>query len=331
MQSARNAAVGDLDLILKAKMPALGIDLGGTKILAAPVIDDHVLGEPVREATPNGPELILAKLVELITRFQKDYVMAGVGIATAGIVDPNTGEIAGSTGNLPGWTGTKLKQILERKTMLPVHVENDANAAAYGEAHARNLSDKQCVVLLTLGTGVGGGILIKGQLYRGAHFAAGECGHIRIALGNQRLCTCGLFDCWEAYVAGRGLLATAKEILCDKTEAQSKLVLNLEKLTTEMVVTAAEKGDILAQKAMGTWHDHLCVGMTTLTHTLDPDCFILAGGLSKFVDISLLTELLADRTLSHVGAPLAVYRSELGNLAGLIGAAHIVLDKIAAV
>lgn len=323
------ATIADLDSLLKTKMPALGIDLGGTKILAAPVIDGHVIGEPVREATPNGPDKILAKLLELIARFQKDYVLAGVGIATAGIVDPNTGEIVGSTGNLPGWTGTKLKQVLEPKIVLPVHVENDANAAAYGEAHARNLKDKECVVLLTIGTGLGGGILIKGELFRGQHFGAGECGHIRISLANERLCTCGLVDCWEAYVAGRGLIATAKEILANKTSNQSSLVDKVEGLTTEMIVTAAGAGDILAQKAMRTWHEHLCAGISSLAHTLDPDCFILAGGLSEIVDLNVMAELIQDRTLFHVGNTVKVYKSELGNLAGIIGAAQIVLDRLA--
>jgi glucokinase len=333
MPALGKATIGDLDSLLKSKMPALGIDLGGTKILAAPVVEGHVIGEPLKEATPNGPDKILEKLAAIIARFQTDYVLAGVGIATAGIVDPDTGEIVGSTGNLPGWTGTKLKQVLESKTMLPVHVENDANAAAYGEARVRNLKDKECVVLLTLGTGLGGGILIKGQLYRGAHFSAGECGHIRISLGNQRLCTCGLFDCWEAFVAGRGIVATAKEFAQDKTEAQSSLVAmaKTDRLTPEIVVEQSTKGDILAQKVMRVWHEHLCAGMTSLVHVLDPDCFILSGGLSKCVDVGLITELLSDRTLSHPGNKVEVFISELGYQAGMIGAAHIVLDKVAAI
>lgn len=332
MPALGKATIGDLDSLLKTKMPALGIDLGGTKILAAPVVEGQVVGEPLREATPVGRDNILEKLVAIISKFQKDYVLAGVGIATAGIVDPDTGEIVGSTGNLPGWTGTKLKQVLESKTMLPVHVENDANAAAYGEARVRNLKDKDCVVLVTLGTGVGGGILINGQLYRGAHFSAGECGHIRISLGNQRLCTCGLFDCWEAFVAGRGMIATAKEFVQDKTEAQSALVAKTKtnELTPEIIVEAAAKGDLLAQKVMGVWHEQLCAGMTSLVHVLDPDCFILSGGLSKCVDVGFLTELLADRTLSHPGEKVKVFISELGYQAGMIGAANIVLDKVAA-
>jgi glucokinase len=329
MQSAGSTAIGDLDSLLKTKMPALGIDLGGTKILAAPVVEGHLVCEPVREATPGSPDKILQKLIELISRFQKDYVLAGVGIATAGVVNPDTGEILGSTPNIPGWTGTKLKQILESKTMLPVHVENDANAAAYGEASAYNLKDKECVVLLTIGTGVGGGILMKGHLFRGEHFAAGECGHMRISLGNQRLCTCGLFDCWEAYVAGRGLVATGKEVISDKSKDQSSLVSKSKELTTEMIVTEAANGDLLAQKAMRIWHEHLCVGMASLANTLDPDCFILTGGMSKFIDLNLLSELFTDQTQPKTGATVQIRSSQLGILGGLIGAAHIVLDRIA--
>jgi len=330
MQSASKSATdGNLDSILKGKMPALGIDLGGTKILAAPVNEGRPLTEPIKEPTPcGGPQSIIAKLLELIERFQKDYILAGVGISTAGIVNPDTGEILGSTGNLPGWTGTHLKQILESKTLLPVHVENDANSAAYAEASVRDLSDKEGVVLITIGTGIGGGILMKGQLYRGEHFAAGECGHIRIALNNQRLCTCGLFDCWEAYASGRGLLATAKEVLSEKTKEQSPLVHALNELTTQTIISAAGKGDLLARKIMHIWHEHLCAGIASIAQTLDPDCFILTGGLSKFVDFDLLHELLKDRTQPHIAANLKIYMSKLGDLAGMIGAAQIVLDRI---
>jgi glucokinase len=328
MQSISGSAAGNLDSIIKAKMPALGIDLGGTKILCAPVAQGKVLVQPIKVATPQGRQNIIDRLIDLIKEFQKDYVLVGVGIATAGIVNPNTGEVVGSTGNLPGWEGTKLKQILEPQIFLPVHVENDANAAAYGEAHERNLKDKECVVLLTIGTGLGSGILIKNQLFRGQHYGAGECGHIKIALNNQRLCTCGLFDCFEAYVSGRGLLATAREVLADRTKKQSNLVSNLESLTTEALFAAASSGDILAQKSINIWHEHLVFGMVSIAHTLDPDCFILSGGLSKFVDIDYLRELFYDRSIPHIGKNISFYPSALETHAGIVGAAQIVLDKI---
>src|SRR5690606_175828 len=122
----------------------------------------------------------------LIREFQEkgDSNLAGIGIATAGIVDCSTGEVIGSTGNLPGWSGTKIKNIFESKTLLPVHVDNDANAAAYGEASSPELRDKKVIAVVTLGTGIGGGIVIDGKPFRGANWGAGEVGHIKIAQDN---------------------------------------------------------------------------------------------------------------------------------------------------
>src|SRR4029453_7560171 len=136
MNSADRHKESDLDQVLKSKMPALGIDLGATKILAALVHDLKLACEPKRIPTPRGAAEILDALVSLIGDFQKDHLIAGVGIATAGIVNVDAGQVVGSTGNLPGWEGTTIKKHIEGRIVLPVHVENDANAAAYGEAKA---------------------------------------------------------------------------------------------------------------------------------------------------------------------------------------------------
>lgn len=312
-------------------MPALGIDLGGTKIMAALVCDMKVFGEPRRVPTPKGAAKIIDALIELVSEFQKEHLLAGVGIATAGIVKVDSGEVIGSTGNLPGWEGTAIKKIIEGRTMLPVHVENDANAAAYGEAKAAGLTDKLCIITVTLGTGIGGGIVFNGRLYRGAHWAAGEIGHIRIAVDNRRLCTCGLWDCWEAYASGRGFRDTAREALSSVTAEQSNLAsLTPEEVTTEAVFDAAAEGDIIARRIVNTWHEHVCSGLATLAHTLDPDCFLISGGMSKFVDYDLIHELLVDRTLPRVGEKLSVRPASLGITAGLIGAGQLVLDELLA-
>ncbi len=311
-------------------MPALGVDLGGTKISAAVVCDQQLATEPRLEPTPHGADKIVEAVLCLLSEFRKEHLIAGVGIATAGIVNVDTGEVVGSTGNLPGWEGTPIRTIIERRTMLPVHVENDANASAYGEFRAGGLRDKRCLVVITLGTGIGVGIVVDGRLYRGAHWAAGECGHIRISLDNKRLCTCGLFDCWEAYGAGRGLVATAEELVCGLTEDQSELAGKGKSLTTQAVTAAAARGDIMARRAMAIWHEHLCAGMVTLAHTLDPDCFVLTGGMEQFVDYALLSELMTDRTLPRIAEKLEIRRSVLGKDGGMIGAAQLVLDQITA-
>ncbi len=310
-------------------MPAIGIDLGGTKIIAAAVNSEGIIGEPIKIPTPKGPENILAKFVELIEHYKKEHVISGVGIATPGIVNGDTGTVIGATGNIPGWTGTQVKQIIESKTLLPVHVENDANAAAYAEAHSHNLKNKRCVIALTIGTGIGGGILIDGQVFHGANHGAGHCGHVRIALDNKRMCTCGLFDCYEAYASGVGLLATAKEVLSTVTINQSSLAKDIANLKNSDLFEAASKKDLVAKKILDIWHKHLVVGMVSLAHALNPDCFVLSGGLSKFIDFELLSEMLIDNTIPKIGENLKVYKSDLGDYACVIGAGQLILDKLA--
>lgn len=310
----------------KNQLPALGIDLGGTKIAAALVQGHKVVGDHWRVPTPHGPQKIIEALVDLIEQFKKNHLILGVGIATAGIVNPDTGEIVGSTGNLPGWEGTALKKLIEARTALRVHVENDANAAAYGEVCASpKLQGKTCVVTVTLGTGIGVGIIIDGEVYRGAHFAAGEGGHIKISMENRRRCTCELWDCWEAYGSGRGLLATGWEMLEGVTEEQSALAPKRAQLTNEDILEAAKTGDVLAQQMLEKWHEYIACGLVSLCHVLDPDVFVLTGGMSKFVDYKMLCEMVADRTLPRISKFLEIHPSLLDEAAGTIGAAALVL------
>ena len=310
-------------------IPAIGIDLGGTKILAGLVANSRLVGEPIKIATPVGPDNIIKAILELIAGFQKSHLVLGVGIATAGIVDPESGAILGSTGNLPGWEGTALKHVIQDKTALRTHVENDANAAAYGECRAAGLHTSTCAVMVTLGTGIGGGIMLNGSLYRGAHFAGGEVGHIKISMENQRRCTCGLWDCWEAYGSGRGLLATAIEMSKGKSAEQSILCAGNSELTTKDVLEAAAAGDLIAKNALQKYHEHISAGISALCHVLDPDCFVISGGMSKFVDLHLLKDLVADRTLPRIAEKLQIFPSRLSEAAGMIGAAQIVLDAVA--
>jgi len=322
----------NLDNILKIKMPAVGIDIGGTKIMAAVVNSEGLIGDPIKIPTPHGPDKILSTVVALVEKFKEEHVLAGIGIATAGIVNIDTGTIIGATGNLPGWTGTPVKQFIESKTLLPVHVENDANAVAYAEAHLKKFQDKASVVILTIGTGIGGGILINGQLFRGQHYGAGHCGHIKLSLDNKRLCPCGLFDCFEAYGSGTGLLITAKEMLANISADQSSLSAlanNSHSLTNEAIFEALANQDLIAIQIINTWHRHLAAGMSSIAHVLNPDCFVLSGGLAKFIDLDLLLELVRDITLPAIAENLKIYKSEFDNTAGLIGAAQLLLDKLA--
>jgi glucokinase len=319
--------IGLQDANMKAKMPVLGIDLGGTKLAAAVILDRKIISETKQTPTPSGPEHIVEAILSLIEQFKKDYLLTGVGIATAGIVDVSTGTVIGSTGNLPGWEGTPLKTLIEGKTMLPVHVENDANAAAYGEFHHNQLHYAKCVIVVTFGTGIGAGIVIDDRLYRGDHFAAGECGHMKVSMDNKRLCTCGLWDCWEAYGSGRGLLLTGLDLLA---QGNASTEMKKETLTTQIIIDQAKKGDLLAQKAVSLWHEHALSGLISLAHTFDPDCFLISGGMSKFIDFDLLREMFIDRTLPRIAEKVKIFPATLGTESGMIGAAELVLDNIIA-
>lgn len=311
-------------------MPAIGVDIGGTKILAGVVNGQGLVDEPIKIPTPSGGSTnILNAILQLIEQFKQKHVIAGVGISTAGIVNIDTGAVIGATGNIPGWGGTPIKHIIEGKILLPVHVENDANAAAYAEAHVRQLKDKACVIIITVGTGIGGSILINGKLFHGDNYGAGHLGHIRMSLDNKRLCSCGMFDCYEAYASGTGLLVTARETLANVTGKQSPLADDLNNLENATVLAAFAKGDLIASKIINTWHKHLAAGMASIANALNPNCFILGGGLSQFIDLELVSELLLDNTLPAIGEYLKVYKSELGNTAGMIGAAQLVLDQLA--
>jgi glucokinase len=318
----------NFDSYLKTQMPALGMDLGGTKLSAALVSGNEPISELVSVATPSGPENIINAILDLIKQFQSKTTLTGVGIATAGIVDCTTGSIIGSTPNIDGWTGTPLKQIIENKTMLPVHVDNDGNASTYGDALALGVHDKACVVGVTIGTGIGAGLIVYGRPYRGASWAAGEVGHLRLSLDNKRLCTCGLYDCWEEYGSGRGLITTTRELLQGHSADQTELARNPAELTTRAITSAAQEGDIIASRAIEIWHEHLSAGLVNIAQIMNPDVFILSGGMSQVVDLELLTDLVKDRCLPPIGNALEFHKSPLGHFAGIVGAAMVVLDGI---
>jgi glucokinase len=329
MDAARSAGgAGEPLTAHQKKVAALGFDIGGTKISAAMYDGQALVSDVKKVPTPSGSEAIIAAFLKIIADFQDKYTVTGIGIATAGIVDTVAGYPVTGTNNIPGWAGTQVKRIIESKTMIPVYVENDANAAAYGEAKSHNLANSPCTILITLGTGIGGGILLDGKVYHGYEYGAGSVGHFRIGSENKRRCTCGMFDCWEAYGSGIGLTATAKEVLAKVTPEQSPLVTNPGDYSAATLVAAARGGDPAAKQIIDRWHGHVCAGLAVLVHVFDPEAFILSGGLSEFVDLGLLSELLKDNIYPGMAQKLSIRKSALGPNAGLIGAAHLILDAL---
>jgi len=315
--------------VQQAKTGALGFDIGGTKISAAMFDGNALISDVQKVPTPSGSQAIIEAFLKLIAHFQADYTISGIGIATAGIVDTVEGYPVTGTNNIPGWAGTQVKRIIEAKTNIPVYVENDANAAAYGEAKSQSLATSPCTIVITLGTGIGGGILLNGNVYHGYEYGAGSVGHFRICSENRRQCTCGMFDCWEAYGSGIGLMATAREVLAASKPQETRLFENEKDLNAQVLVAAARSGDPVAKIITDKWHGHVCAGLAVLLHIFDPEAYILTGGLSEFVDLPFLAALLKEQTYPGMAQKLRIYKSTLGPNAGLIGAAHLILDALA--
>ena len=289
------------------KKTIMGVDIGGTKIAYALVSSGRLVTPVKTVQTPRG-EKILSVVGKIYENFSRKYLISGIGISTAGMVSDD-GRIVGSTGNIPGWQGTKVKEILQKKYRLPVVVENDANAAAYAEYQIGSARGANPLLMITLGTGVGGGVVVNGKLVRGAHFAGGEIGHIKLSYTKQRLCTCGRYDCLEAYASGNGLLALIKHYFPDR----------YKKITTRDLFKLS-KNNILAMRAIEDWHFYIAEGICNLFQVFDPEKIILSGGLSEQVDLKYLNKQVAKQVLPALEKAIRIEKSVLNNDAGLLGA-----------
>lgn len=320
--------------------PSIGIDIGGTKINAAIVkstsaqsetqVSEPQLFNLLNSPTPTDAGAFLDTLANMVNTLKTLEPVSSVGISTAGVVDTIHGRILGSTGNMPALqTLRDLKAQLEQRVQLRVHVENDANAAAYGEWCAGAAQGAQNMFAITLGTGVGMGIVLNQQMYRGSHFGAGEGGHIAIAHRRERRCTCGRWDCWEAFASGTGLKITAElavEAASETARAEflAQYCTNNE-VTTYAVIDAWKGNNHIGQQIIDEWHHHIAVGLSSLINVMDPDMIVVGGGLAQFVDFDLLQERTRERSLSDA---FKLVPAALGNHAGIVGAAYLAMESL---
>jgi N-acetylmannosamine-6-phosphate 2-epimerase/N-acetylmannosamine kinase len=294
----------------------IGIDLGGTNTKSGLVTDRGELVWQSVAATPcnEGRKALLKHLEQCVSTCSDEAERRGlepqaIGLATAGWVDPASGEVVYATENLPGWTGANPGAYLREVSGLPVAVENDANALAVAEKRfgaAKNATDFVCI---TLGTGVGGGCYIRGRLNRGRHFFANALGHIPVAPGGAP-CTCGKSGCLEMYANASALMRYA---------AHGNFT------NCEEVIAAAQAGDQTATCAIKALARYLAVGCASIVNLLDPEMLILAGGLAQHnpLLVSFLTEELAKRVTVWPERHLRVQASTLGYSAGVLGAAAV--------
>ena len=317
-------------------LPALGIDIGGTKVAGGVVQPDGTITDTARRATPGTSvrateDAISAVVDELAERHGGPLV--GVGVGAAGWFD-RTGDTVLFSPHL-AWRNQPLRQDLAQRLQRPLWVGNDADAAAWAEYRYGAARGSDLAVMITLGTGIGGGMVIDGRLQRGAHGVAGEWGHMRV-VPDGRLCACGNRGCWEQYASGNALGLTAREVATSSPAAAALLLERVggraERLTGEDVATAAKAGDPLALELLaevGTW---LGQGIADMAAILDPDVVVIGGGVSVLGEMVLgpARERL-ERALPGRGfrpGPTVV-GARLGAQAGLVGAADLVRLAVA--
>ncbi len=307
---------------------AIGVDIGGTKI-AGGVVDETgaILAQTRRDTPSTDPEAIADAVAAVVRELCVGRVVESVGIGAAGFVDV-TRSVVLFAPNL-AWRDAPLRQAVETRTGMPVIVENDANAAAWGEFRFGGAEDVDDAVLVTVGTGVGGGVIVGGQLTRGAHGVGGELGHMRVVREGLD-CGCGNKGCWEQYASGRALIREARALI----ESGSPLAARLLELAGQspanlrgpMVTQAAKEGDQAAVELLAQLGQWLVEGIASLAAVLDPSVFVVGGGVSEAGDLLLEPA----RTAMRHHLPAGRYRPEpdirqatLGNDAGMVGAADL--------
>lgn len=315
----------------------LGIDLGGSRIKAALVTPGKEVLGTASEQTPaaEGPSAVMDAMDRCARRLVKESGLTMDAIEAAGIGAPGpmnwqTG-IVYSPPNLKGWKDVPLGAGIAERLKVPCFVDNDANAACYGEFWLGAGRGSSNLCLLTLGTGIGGGMVIEGELVRGPDGTAGEVGHMKVARGG-RLCGCGARGCLEAYASAPATVRTAVEALEKGGESVLSKMCggDREAITAEMIGTAAREGDPLALDVLGETGEWLGLGIASLVNLLNPEKVILAGGMAEAGD--LLFETIRKSVLLNAfevpAARAEIIPSALGPDSGAVGAAGCALLRL---
>ncbi|MCQ8188801.1 ROK family glucokinase [Streptomyces rugosispiralis] len=305
----------------------IGVDIGGTKIAAGVVDEEGSILETSQVSTPQTPEGVVDAIADAVRIVSEGHEIEAVGIGAAGYVDDKRATVLFAP-NI-NWRHEALKDKVEQRVGLPVVVENDANAAAWGEYRFGAGAGHDDVVCITLGTGLGGGIIIGGKLHRGRFGVAAEFGHIRV-VPDGLLCGCGSQGCWEQYASGRALVRYAKQRAA-ATPENATVLLGLGDGTSEgiegkHISDAARQGDPVAIDSFRELARWAGAGLADLASLFDPSAFIVGGGVSDEGDLVLepIRKSFRRWLVGNQWRPHAqVLAAQLGGKAGLVGAADL--------
>ena len=314
----------------KSELPSLAIDLGGTKIFAAIISNKGqvIAKERCLTLADKGPEVVINRILSAIDHIlhQRNLNLSqldSISIAAAGAIDSKKRLITSSP-HLPGWYDVPLRDIVKGKYKVNTFLINDASAAALGEQHFGIGRGVDNLILLTVGTGIGGGIIINGRLYSGASGSAGEIGHTTIDVNGPR-CDCGNTGCLEALVSGTAVTKEAiRRIRQGERSSLTEIVEGkIENITAEKVLIAAQDGDSLTSKVILKAATYLGVGLVNLVNIFNPEMIIISGSVAKMGDLLLnpARQVVRERAFQLSARAVQIVPAQLGDDAGVLGAA----------
>ncbi len=307
----------------------IGIDLGGTNI-AAGLVDKngkivHKDSVKTNASRPYGE--IIRDMAELSKKVAVDAGYAidaveWVGIGSPGTCDPDNGVLVYAN-NLP-FSNTPMREEFQNYYKVPLYIENDANCAALGEAMAGSAKGTSSSVTITLGTGVGGGIIADGKILSSFNHAGGELGHMVISMAGET-CTCGNQGCWEAYASATALIRQTREAMEDNPDSLMWKLTDLDGVSARTSFDAAKQGDLVAKRVVDRYLYYVSVGLLNVVVIFQPERIIVGGGVSHEGDYILepIRKYVAEHDYCRAEQRTEIVTAQLGNDAGIIGAAFL--------
>jgi len=315
---------------------AVGLDLGGTKI-AACLMDKNgctVQKKALPTLAEEGPAAVILRMKSIVyeimgaARVTKEDV-AAIGICSPGPLDAEQGVVLNPP-NLPGWVKVPIRDILHNEFQVPVVLENDANAASFGENLFGAGRGAKNFMYITVSTGIGGGVITNGKLFKGANGNAVEVGHTTINFEGP-LCGCGNRGCWELYASGKSLARFAEEAIAQgKSTMLKDIAGDGNRIRAEDIFAAAKQGDELARELVAKEGFYLGVGLANVINSFNPDCIAIGGGLSHEWDLLYepMMKVMRMRALRANWENVRVVKAELGSDAAVIGAAALAWSMV---
>lgn len=312
------------------------VDIGGTGIKFGILTSQgEILKKHKRDSQAHlgGPALmqnVIKGLEEILDGIKSEDVI-GIGVGTAGQVDHIKGKINFASEVIPNYTGTDVKGILEEKFGYPVFVENDVNTAILGEMWKGAGNGADIVLGITVGTGIGGAIILDGKVFHGTTGSAGEFGHL-ITNDNGPSCTCGGNGCWELYGSSTALIKFTREILAENKDSLmwKKYIKSLDEVNAKNIFDAAKEGDELMLQCVEKFSENIATGLVSLIHIFNPQVIIIGGGVSNegAYLIDRIDRYVRKRAMPSYLGCLSIKAASLGNDAGITGACKLVVDNL---